>query len=83
VRLQSVQLYEGGLGPDGPLQAYQYLKLNADGTFEWLYADVTEGGTYRREGDRMIARAEDRDFTGELDLSRGVLTWDGIEFELP
>jgi hypothetical protein len=83
VRLRSVRTYGGGLGPDGQLQEYKYLELSRDGSFELLTADMSLRGTYRREGDRLIARAEGQDFTGEIDLSRGVLTLDGIEFELP
>jgi hypothetical protein len=83
VRLRSVQTYSGGLGEDGPVQGYQHLTLHADGRFDWEVADFSLGGTYRRNGNRITARGDGREFRGELDLERGVLTWSGIEFEIP
>ena len=84
VRLRSVEPHAGGLGPDGQLWEHQYLTLAESGdSFEWLIADFTISGTFRRNGAAVLARAESQEFEGELDTECGVLIWGTIEFELP
>jgi len=83
VRLRSVQLHGGGLGPDGPVLQHQFLTLGASGTFELLHADIVEQGTYRLDGLHLVGHTRGMDLSGELDPERGVLRLNGIEFELP
>ena len=84
VRLRSVELYECGLGQDGPVMGHQYLTLAESGvSFEWESSDTVDSGTFDRNGARLLIRLRGKEFEGELDLERGVLIWGTIEFEFP
>ena len=84
-QLRSVEPHPGGLGEYGELLwGHQSLTLAESGdTFRWTQSDYTDSGTFRRNGARVFIRLRGQIFEGEFVPERGVLIWDGVEFELP
>ena len=75
----SIDERETGLGPDGPDIGHWFIYFSSS-TFEWVYSDVSESGTYTLDGNQVVGQSTDRRIVGEYDPDRGVLTWDGTDY---
>src|SRR5262245_20509774 len=86
-RFQSRALFPAGLGPDGPEPGHQVLGFSADGrSYEWTREDMSASGACTCDAGRIEAAGSEltrgMPVIGVLDPVTGILTWDGIEFEL-
>lgn len=79
--LESVELLECGLGPNGVATCHWQLDFEFDGTYTWLYSDVGEGGHWRCEDGTIIADGGGQDHVGVWDDASQTLTWEGQVYQ--
>lgn len=77
---RSVDSREVGLGPEGSVMGHWSIGFRA-GKFSWRHSDVSESGSYTCSGSRIIGQGFRRTYSGEYRRKRGVLTWQGMEYE--
>lgn len=78
---ESIEQYECGLSPDGPVLCSWTISFTDD-MFQWRYSDVGESGTYScSEGVITAMATADRRYRGELDSSGELLTWEGVAYQ--
>ncbi len=76
---ESIEALECGISPDGIVPCNWNLQFGADGSFDWMYSDVGEAGTYACEdGELTVTSQPSYDVT--YDSTTGVLEWDGVEY---
>ena len=73
----SVEEYECGQTPEGVEMCQWQVSFSSDGTFEWLYSDVGEGGGYECADGQITT---DGGTSGSVDVESATLLWDGIEY---
>ena len=86
---RSINQYEGGLGPNGPMMGYwgiQFQKGTAlsdydKPTFQWHHSDVSESGTYTCQDNVLQVKFFDHSITAYYDGSKKILTWNGVAYK--
>jgi hypothetical protein len=83
---ESVERQTGGPGPNGSTSEVHWRVAFDDGTFEYSYTDVVEGGSYTCEHDDGTATLEGESggsgstYSGRYDPETGVLVWDDVRY---
>lgn len=86
---RSINQYEVGLGPNGPVMGYWGIQFQKgttlsdydQPTFQWGHSDISEGGTYTCKDNVLQVKFFDRSITAHYDGGRKILTWDGVEYK--
>jgi hypothetical protein len=82
-RFRSVEKYEVGLGPNGPVMGYWTVVFEPNNRLRWHWSDIEEHMTYACEGAIVIAAAHGRQVTGIYDdtgVAGEVLMFDGKQY---
>lgn len=78
-RFISIEKKELGLGPDGAEMGHWFVYFSSS-TFEWVYSDVAQSGSYVLAGKRIVGQSGDHQILGQYDPDSGILTWDGTDY---
>ena len=77
----SVDEYEVGLGPDGPVMGHWTIAFQADG-YSWSFSDVTSEGEYSCQGETVVTEGGSDDIVGVYDPQTNILMWDDVAYRL-
>lgn len=79
---KSVDELECGLGPNG-VELCRWTLTFTDATYQHMYSDVGETGTYTCAGGVIMGKASglDEDRAGTIDGATGALVWQTIAYE--
>ncbi len=78
--MKSVNKYEVGLGPNGEVLGYYYIKFGQT-DFGWTHSDVYQEGTFACK-DNVVEGSSNRDsYKGMYNNDRRILLWEGIEYQ--
>lgn len=77
---RSVNKYEVGLGPNGPVMGYWNIVFEND-KFEWQHSDFGTSGTYTCKDNILQVSTSSFPISANYDASKNILVWDNIEYK--
>ena len=68
------------MGPNGPVEGRWMIEFRG-GTVSFQISDARETATFACAGGAIRARAGDREYVGQYDAAKGLLVFNGVEYE--